>query len=964
MESFVETNNENNSSMLNNSIKNDLNRSFNKFLPQKPNEVRNQRANIDNKTHNSTKDTRNNAYSNINSSFQKTFSLFNESDSNSQTDRSSNNLKEIKINTEQKISNLINIQSINIAYVSEDKLSKIIYIQKCWKNYYKVIKIQKNIKGFLVRKNMAKIIYFIKSIFKLLFKLVINKIKQNIPIQQNKNDTISYNIFNTDLKKNHINNNINNINNTKNTNTNNKIKKIGTTGKFCKNTKINNHPSFNASNKLNIFKKKEESKKIGNKKNKKELEKKIGNNNPINVNLANKNKKIIKNKNDRNKEKDMSNISNIHSKDKLIANNIFNIYNNVKKYYENETNNISNNNTYLIDTNYSTANNFYPKNKKNSVSNKNNINKNMKLKNIVSRGSMKNINEKIIINKNNNINVNININNNPKTDRVNRYTSRNNKDKEVNSILYLLKLKKVFLFWSSIIIKRKIIQKLKFLKNIKTPYNIKKTLSIYSMNKKEQEKISTLKTKKVNISNSLMNLKKNKIIPQKLRMKNSNVKPNVISSNYSKKRNKHCNSVENNNSMMNLQEPKSSFNNSYNSDLENNLKQNKNNEYSENLFNNSVIVVSQFDRTHELKKDNTKKNVINNNSFNNIMNNGNINETKKLFYFYAIINLIDKHNKRKIIKKWFYLWKTLIRSSRSFINSKGIEEKIINFKNIKSPIKNNFNNINNNKFNKNNLLFQNNSSSNFNCQTEAGRDSIYIHGKSNSILFPGDMFTPNPIEKSMHPNLFKSNIKSNQIVYQKKLLVPKKMRNQSMHAININDGEDDRNMTVANNNQDMNYFNQTIGNNFYNVNTYVNTNNNLNNLNNSLCLIRRNNFDNINNKFQEGKINKINTIEETEIYFNLNQNNTLKNSFTLGQKNLKDVEGYNTNKINVNVVENYKKIEIQKDNNENDRYVSNNINNNKKGRITTKQINLADKNNKRLKNFSHSQEFRNVNQSY
>ena len=63
MESFVDTNNENNSSMLNNSEKIYLNKSFNKYLPEKPEENRNQRAKIDNKTHNSTKDTKNNAQS-------------------------------------------------------------------------------------------------------------------------------------------------------------------------------------------------------------------------------------------------------------------------------------------------------------------------------------------------------------------------------------------------------------------------------------------------------------------------------------------------------------------------------------------------------------------------------------------------------------------------------------------------------------------------------------------------------------------------------------------------------------------------------------------------------------------------------------------------------------------------------------------------------------------------------------
>ena len=936
IESFAETNNENNSSMLINFDKNDLSKSFNKLLPQKPEEARNQRKEIECKTHNSTKDTRNNINSNINSSFQKTFSLFNESnyDSNSQTDRSSNNIKEIKviIPTKQKNINSINIQQINMAFMSEEKLSKIIILQKLWKKYYKIKVIPKYIRGFLVRKNLAKIIYFIKCIFKLLFKLMIINIKQNNRTN-NKKDVIA-DIYNTDLKKN------NNISN--------KIKKIGTTGKFSKN-KLNSHPSFNSSNKLKIMKKIEEFKKIGNKNDKKEQMKKIGNNNPINVNLANKNKKITKNK--KNKEKDLSNISN---KDKLLANNIFNIYNNVKKYYENENNNTANNNNNFMDSNYLTTSNFYGKNKKNSVFGKNNVDKNTKIKKMVTRGSMKNINEKIIINKNNNINVNININNNPKTDRANRVINPNNKDKEINSILYLLKLKKIFLFWNSTVIKRKIVQKLKNIKNIQTPYNSRKILSIYSLNQKQQVKTASIKTQKINMSNSLINLKRNKITPQKLRMKNSNIKPNLINSNYTKRINNHCQSVEsNNNSMINSKLPRASINNSFQCDKENNLPQNKNNEYSDNLFNKSVIVVNQYDRNNELKKDNAKKNVIQHN-----MNN-NINETKKIYYFYAIMNLIDKQNKRKLVKKWFYLWKSLIRFSRSFINSRGIEEKIINFKNKKLPIKSK----NDNKFNNNNnnLLFQNNSSSNFNCQTEAAflGESYNTHGKSNTILFQHDIFTPNPLEKTMHPNLFKSSLNSSKIVYQKKLLGQNKMRNQSIHTININDVEDDRNNTLVSNNQELNYMNQTISNNFYNFNTYMNNSNDFINLNNSQCLIRRNNLDSANNNFQEGRIKKINNIEEAEIYFTT-QNNTHKNSFIIGQKNKNSDEGFNANKINVNVVENYRKIEIQRENNENNRYE----NNKSKAVIATKQINFGVKNNKRIINNSHSLEHRNNNQSY
>ena len=104
METFKEQNNANNAFMLINPDKNYLYNSFNIVLPQNPNEIHNQRAKNENKIQNSTDETKNNANTNLNSSYQKTSSIFNESnyDSNSQTDRSSNNIKEIKVNIGNK----------------------------------------------------------------------------------------------------------------------------------------------------------------------------------------------------------------------------------------------------------------------------------------------------------------------------------------------------------------------------------------------------------------------------------------------------------------------------------------------------------------------------------------------------------------------------------------------------------------------------------------------------------------------------------------------------------------------------------------------------------------------------------------------------------------------------------------------------------------------------------------------
>ena len=177
-----------------------------------------------------------------------------------------------------------------------------------------------------------------------------------------------------------------------------------------------------------------------------------------------------------------------------------------------------------------------------------------------------------------------------------------------------------------------------------------------------------------------------------------------------------------------------------------------------------------------------------------------------------------------------------------------------------------------------------------------------------------------------------------------------------MQSININEAEEDRNMTLINNNHDINVYNQTIGNNFYNLNTFLN---NSNDFNNSQLFIRRNNFENKIGKAQEGRIKGIKRIEETEIFFSPNQANTMKNSFIVGRKNTKKEEEFNSNEINVNIVENYRKIDLNK--NENNNNIYKNIFN--KNGIKTKQIILGDKN-KRFINYSHSQEFRNNSQSF
>ena len=899
MESFLDAHNINNSSLLINPDKNYLDKSFNILLPKKPSKIRNKRAKIENKTYNSTKDTKYNGNSNTNSSFQKTFSLFNDTsyESFSQTDKTSSiQKKEIKVKKSQNqrknyiINNnnlsynentFKNIRTLNIPDLTVYKLENIIYIQKWWKYIYKIIYIQKYIRGFFVRKNMDNIICLIKYVVKILFKLMINSIKKNIKFQ---NKLINEINLNTDIKK------------------NNKIRK---SNKYLNKKQLNNHPLFNLSDNFNLNTKRDEFTMIGNRKIKSfknicitnPINFYTCNNNSISINTNNNacfgnnnnknNKKIIiKNKSDKEKE-----IKKITNKDKLIANNIYNIYNKVKKLYEKENNIKFQNN--IIDSNYLTINNFLKKSKKElSIDN----NKNIKLKKRRAKGSMKNINEKNKIS--NNINVSNKIIINQKRDI--KKGSKNNSKKKINSLFSLLKLKKNFIFWRTYVTKKMIINKLINIKRIMAQYNIKKKLSNFTNKKEEENKSSSKKINNIlNLSNSLININKNKIIPIKLKIKKENKKQITMYHNYSKKNYKNNSFNKNNNSMKNIKFRKSEFNYSFNKEKGKNLEYIENNKFSNDLFNKNIVVINQYDRNKENKN---KENIKNDNRKNN-----NRNETKKIYYFYAIINLIDKHNKRKKIKKLFKHWKSLSKLSPSFINSIGIEEKIINFKNINFPFKNN---INKNKFNRNNLLPKNYSYINYNYQTETRYDSNSGYENSNSILINKD-FLINPLGKAIHTNSFQRKIKLNKIVYKKKLIKPKKMRNKSMHLFNLNDVEEYRNMTLINNNQEINFLNKSTENSFYNTKTYMN---NINNLNKSQYFIKRNNFENIiMGKIKEGRLKTDNGMKEEE---------------------------FNLGKINVNIIENYRKSNLKKEDKENNiwiKYIE-------KPKIETKQINFGKSN--------------------
>ena len=103
-------------------------------------------------------------------------------------------------------------------------------------------------------------------------------------------------------------------------------------------------------------------------------------------------------------------------------------------------------------------------------------------------------------------------------------------------------------------------------------------------------------------------------------------------------------------------------------------------------------------------------------------------------------------------------------------------------------------------------------------------------------------------------------------------------------------------------------------------------------------------------KIHEGRLNKVNEIEETEIHFSPTSNHTQKINYEIGNNYFNGNTGSNDSKINVNVnlVQNFRRIDVKKEGIENNQNI-----NNEKSRITTKQIILGEK---RIKNNSQSKE--------
>ena len=721
-------------------------------------------------------------------------------ENSSESNNESKNITEIKVNFNKDKNNIIR-EKHSEKYIND----KIVYIQRWWKILNKIIIIQKNVRTFLRREKKTKVLNLMKMIYKLCCKKTFLYIREKRRDSENNQEYL--NEINKNIKKNII----------------KKIKKYETSTKFNKRKNVKSDLLFHDSsmNKFLLTKKLKDAKKTRNDNLKSFYS--INELNSLNSMTINKeNTTYILLNNDNNnmnkvyKEKENYKIKNdIFNKEKLkVCNDIFNIYNNVKKIYKN------NNKNNINQAKYSTSNDFH-KNRTTFKFNNNKDNKKIKNKKLVNRN--------IIINKNNNINVNININ-----DYLN---------KEINKKHTNYELKKFFIYWKEILEKKRIIEKLK---SVREKKSLENELFIYKNRLKDKNKkneFSSITTKKINISNSVVGQRIKQITPRKLNQKREN---NIIN----KKLNKN-----------NYNEKKSKMNSSIN----------KNKKYYNQINEKKGKKCFSNEKNQLINK---QKGNSNYKKENNCKNNLELDNKEKI---YNIIKLLERKNNNIQLKKFFDKWKMLIKLNIN--NTKGIEEKIINFKEMKSPCEF-LNNSTLNIFRKSkNIIYENNKSQNNFYQTESNINIPNSHIRNNSIIIQRDILSSSNFSKEKF-NKLNINIKSPKIVYRKKLLFDGKNGNK---FINFNK---ERNLTIGNNFSDLDILNKTRGN-FFDFNDYKNR---------------------VNNSIYGGKFYKgYNRIEEREICFTPNKNNNFKNNFG---KNINVVENYLNKEISLNETENnnfYKK---------------------------------------------------------
>ena len=431
-------------------------------------------------------------------------------------------------------------------------------------------------------------------------------------------------------------------------------------------------------------------------------------------------------------------IYNLDNKEKLTAyNNIYNIYDNIKKIYEKTS----------YKTNCSTASNFYIKNSKFNYEKNNNINKK--------------INKKKNEAKTNKINnENVNILNNKKKENAKKC----NQKKVGISSTNIIKLKKIFEFWNEFAIKKSIIKKLKNQRLMKSQKNI-----LFLKNKlaNKTKKILSATTKKLNSSNSIINQRLSHITPRQLNIKNNKREKNLVQNNYSS-------------------DKKNNQNNSRKKNCDNCLINKigiKNSIYSSNshqdLFKKYYVI---FNKTIGYKKEVNKKAV-------SLSNN-----KENLYFLDKIIKLFEKKNNERKIKYYLNKWKKINKIKRNGSLIKGIQEKIIKFKKVNSLNENNKNNSSNylsNILQNRNYIYQNN-------KTESNFPNN--HGRSNSIVFLGENLSLQTLNNnnSFNGNIYKSNNKSKKIIYRKKFLLANQSRNHFIEERNLTLGNNFSELNLLN----------------------------------------------------------------------------------------------------------------------------------------------------------------------
>ena len=620
---------------------------------------------------------------------------------------------------------------------------------------------------------------------------------------------------------------------------NNFIKKIK---KYEKSTKINkkersknNSLFFNSKGNKYLFTKKlEEPKRTRNEK-LKSFNSSNGLIDSMNINKENTKYFMLNDSNNniyktqRNKEKEIN-----KSKNNIFSQEKLNAYNNIFNLYNNIKKMYKNSPKNICETIYSTTNDFY---------NKNNFFKFNDNKENKTTKNKKGINKNIIINKNNNINVNININDIQKKENNIKYFPKI----DSSCMLKIDILRKLFLFWKEFSTKKNIIKELK---KTKVKKSFENELNIFK---------NRLKDKKIKKKNDPISINKNK-----LNFSNSISEQrltHIKKMNQKKKEN-----LNNKQCIYNFKEKKAKA-----SDIKKNEK--------------------RVDNKKIFSKDKNFPTVPHKGNFNFNKVNKKLplplkNEEEKNDLIKLLERLVDIFQ----IKKCFNRWKLIIRAKN---NSKGIEEKIINFRPKKSPFKV-LNNSTFNIFNKKGNF--NKGSQEYFCQTESNINMPYSHIRSNSIGFQKNIVLSSlncSNEKLNKVYIKKPNMNSPTIVYKKKLLIDgmkgKKIDN------NIDNLDKGTNFTVNASSIYSDILNKTEGNFFrYKENK---------------------------NSIYGGKFNKgYNTIEEREICFTPNKNSTFKNNFG----------------ININVVENY--LNGETDRNEIENYNIKNLG------IKTKQIYFGEKN--------------------